>query len=109
MKVGVQTARDRDHRRACDEGSHSSTADDPAEVQRDLYGRVSEGEVGDSYLQGLSSGEEELHGEALLVQRLLRQYRWIRKEDNPEVHQKSRKGRKASGADASARSLTISP
>ena len=105
----MQSARGRDHRRACDEGSHSSAADDTAEVQRGSYGRISKGRVGDSYLQGLSSGEEELHGEALLDQRLLCQYSWIRREDDPGVYQKPRRGRKALGADASGGSLTIAP
>jgi len=58
----------------CDAGSYPHAVDDSAEVQCGPYGRVSEREVGDSYIQGLSAGETEFHGASFLGPRLLRQY-----------------------------------
>jgi len=87
----MQAAGNRDHRRACNEGSHSSAADDIAKVQYGSYGRISEGKVGNSYLQGLSSGEEKRNftGRRFRVRGYC--VSTVGLEENPRVHQKPRK------------------
>ncbi len=68
----------------CDEGSRSHAVDDPAEVQRSEYHRVTEKEISHTDIQGLFAGD-------------------------PEVHQEPGTRRKAPGADEISRALTIAP
>ena len=96
-------------RRVRDAGSHPHAVNDSAEVQRFAHGRVFEGEVGDSDLQGIPAGEEELYGPTLLGTRLLREYGRVGRASDQGIYQGSGTGRKAPGADEISRTLTVAP
>jgi len=105
----MQTAKGRDQSRVCDEGLCLSIANDSAEVQCGTYDKISERAVRDLYIQRLSSREKGFHGKIFIGQRLLCQYRFIRREDNPRVHQEPRRERESSGEHVPVRSLIITP
>jgi len=93
----------------CDAGSYTHAVDDPAKVQCDPYGGISEREVGNPDISGVYAGEAEFHGAAFLGPWLLCQYGRIRGAGNPRVHSESGTGRETPGADATGRALTTSP
>lgn len=105
----MQAARSRNTRRLCDVRSYSSAIDDPAEVRRSPHNRISEREISNTDFQRLSASEEEFYRQALLGQRILCQYSWIRGKTDSGLYTESGARREAARADAIVRSLTIAP
>ena len=60
--------------RVRDAGSYSHAVNDTTEVQRVAYGRVFEGEVGDTDIQGVFTGEADFTGRHFLGSGQLCQY-----------------------------------
>jgi len=100
---------DRAGGRLCDEGSYPYAVNDSVEVQRSQYGRIFEGQVSDTHIQGISEGKAQLHRPTFFGERILCEYSGLGRADDSRVHQESGAGRKTPGANETGWTLTIAP
>ena len=105
----MQTARSRNSRRACDVRSHPSSVHDFTKVQCSSHSRISEREISDADISGLSENEAQLYRETLLDRRVLCQFGWIIRKADSGLHSESEVKSETTRADALVRSLTIAP